>query len=348
LYFNREGNNLLTKPSKQIDGNPVRIYNEFSTDLGYDYVLSSIKYKEFDAGFITDECDEEYDFKNQTRFIINETLSANKTIIASNDNQTETNSYEIRNSSGTLMVKNVSDNTILPLISALKIQLSNKYDDNFEEIYDFNVYNDFIFIRTKNNIIFEKIGYSSGEYVYSGTSNSYLKTGSDDNYTHSTSNPFIFENRDYAMVVNLSADNILSNDFYIIPSFYRIDYKTCVKTLITSNFNLSTYKNNSILNHIKIVRINQPVFSYNSRNNKYCVTATIEDQNEFAYIYQMKFDYDGNEILNLSIKLYNFMGSEVFSTINFYDEPSLSNNILINNTNTSTDISIDTEGLSFS
>jgi hypothetical protein len=55
-----------------------------------------------------------------------------------------------------------------------------------------------------------------------------------------------------------------------------------------------------------------------------------------------------NEILDLSIKLYNFNGSEVFSTINFYDEPSLSNNIIINNINTSTDIVINTEGISFS
>lgn len=348
LYYDRNYSSITSKPEKTLDGNNQGNVLEVMPNLGYNYGLSSIKYKEFDGGDISDECSEIFDFNEQTHFVINETLTSTKTILANYSEEYNKNPFELRNSFGMIYVKNVLNNEVLSLYTALSVQLQNKYNETYEEILDFNIYNDFIWIKTKNKLIFEKIDFDSTGFIYSGTSTNYINSGYNNSYLSNVSDPFIFENREYAMVVNLSASNIKSNNFYIIPSIYKINYKTCVKTLITNNLDISNYLNNSILNSIKITKINQPVLTYNTRNAKYCITTTIEDQNEFAYIYQMKFEYDGNEILNQNIKLYNMSGDEVFKTINFYDKPSLSNNsIIINNANLNTSIVFNDDSVTF-
>jgi hypothetical protein len=306
----------------------------FKPDFNNSYVLSSLKYKDFDAGLITDVCDESFDFETQTNFAIKELLTTSFTVTSQKVADDEKNFFDINKSYGTMYVKDVVSGEVTTLLNLLSVQFQNKYDDDFSEILDFNIFNDFIWIRTKNNVIFEKIQYEENKFVYSGTSNTSFSSGYTSGFIYNVSNPFIFENRDYSMVATLSVSGIISNNFYIIPKIYRIDYNTCTKTEITSILPLSSYRNNSILNDIKIFKINQPVLTYNSRNNMYCVITTIEDENEFSYIYQMKFTYNGSEILDHEIKLFNFSGTEIFKTINFYDKPSFSDNsIIINDIN---------------
>jgi hypothetical protein len=81
----------------------------------------------------------------------------------------------------------------------------------------------------------------------------------------------------------------------------------------------------------------------------YSILATVEDENEFAYVYQMKFNYDGTQIINQDIKFYKFDGTEVFKTINFQDEPSFGgNNIVLNDINSNANISFYNGILTFS
>ena len=321
----------------------------FKPDFNNNYILSSLKYKDFDAGLITDTCDETFDFETQTKFILNERLTTSFTITSNNVVDDNQNFYDLNKSYGRMYVRDVVSGEIKTLLEALSVQFQNKYVDDFSEILDFNIFNDFIWIRTKNNVIFEKIEYEDNKFVYSGTSNTSFDTGYGDGFVYNVSNPFIFENGDYSMVVTLSVSNIQSNDFYIVPTIYKIDYNTCNKTKITSTLATSAYQNNSDLNDIKLFRINQPILTYNSRNNLYCVLATVEDENEFAYIYQMKFTYNGSEILNQEIKFYNFSGTEVFKTINFNDKPSFSDNgIGLTDINLNADINFNEGILTFS
>lgn len=325
-----EPNNLIPRPDKTLDGDPILI-GSFNPSFSYNYILSSIKYKEFDAGYITDICEEKFDFDSQTKIIIDKTTSTSKTLTAERIQNDNINSFELRNSFGTIYIKDIVTGNVSHLSSALAIQFANKYSDNFNEIIDFNLYNDFLWIRTKTSVIFEKVQYETDKFVYSGTSNSFLSSGISLSYLYNVSNPFIFENRDYAMAVTLSAYNSNSNNFSIIPTIYKINYNTAIKTKIESNLPLSSYKNDATINPIKIIRINQPLLTYNTRNNLYSVVATVEDENEFAYIYRMNFNYNGAEILNQKISLYNFSAPESFRTINFYDQPSLNeNNIKLN------------------
>lgn len=323
--------------------------SSFKPDFNNSYVLSSLKYKDFDAGLITDTCDETFNFETQTNFVIKELLTTSFTVTSQNVSDDQQNFFDINKSYGTMYVKDVVSGEVTTLLNALSVQFQNKYDDDFSEILDFNIFNDFIWIRTKNNIIFEKIQYEENKFVYSGTSNTSFSSGYTTGFTYNVSNPFIFENRDYSMVATLSVSEAESNNFYIVPKIYRIDYNTCTKIEITSILPLSSYQNNSVLNDIKVFKINQPVLTYNTRNNMYCVITTIEDENEFSYIYQMKFTYNGSEILDHEIKLFNFSGTEVFKTINFYDKPSFSNNgITVNDINLNASINFNDGVLTFS
>ena len=63
--------------------------------------------------------------------------------------------------------------------------------------------------------------------------------------------------------------------------------------------------------------------NYNSRNNKYAILASFEDSNGLFYIYELKFDFNGYEMLNQSCKIYRYSDEQTLKTINFYDEPSL-------------------------
>lgn len=329
-YYSRKPGRFLPRPSKTLDGIPIPNTSEFVPDFTYDYVLSSIKYKDFDAGYLTEYCDSKFNFETQTKFIVEETITISKTITSQRVEDDNINPFELKNSVGQIYVKDVVSGEVTHLSSALAVQFKNKYINVLEEIYkeviDFNIYNDFMWIRTKSNLIFEKLNYEDDKFIYSGTDSNFIKF--DDRHTNNVSNPFIFENREYAMVGGLSAINTDSNNFSIIPLIYKINYNKATISRIYVDPTQELYKNNIDLNPIKITRINKPVLTYNTRNNKYCLMATIEDQNEFPYIYQYKFNYNGSIMINQEVKLFTCAGNEVFKTYNFKDISNFTDNLI--------------------
>lgn len=335
LYYNRSPSNIIERPNKILDGN-LDVENNYKVSFEHDYILSSIKHKEFDGGNFTDKIDEIYDFERQTRFIIEQTLNDSRTLTAERNIQEQYNHSDYKNSIGTLYIKDVITGKIDHLSASLFEQFESKYvsfkNEIYNEIIDFNIYNDFLWIRTSEHIIFEKLYYNN-KFIYSGSGENYLsftKNCSSSNI----SNPFIFENRSYCMLGMISATNIESNNFIIKPIFYKVNYNDAKYTKTEVKGLSGTYLNNSILNNIKIKRINKPILTYNSRNEKYCLITTIEDQNELIYVYSFKFEYDGVNILNEDIKLYNYDSNNYIKTINFYDVPSLTgNNIKLNDIN---------------
>ena len=338
---------LLYKPLKKLDGIPLNS-SQFTPSFNNDYILSSIKYKEFDAGDILNPEGEIYDFEEQTNFIVNQKTQESETILYSSSNQIKNNTYEFKNSYGTIYVKDIVTGYVSELSSALKNQFNDKYNSIKNEFYnkvlDFNIYNDFVWIRTTNNLIFDKLLYQDNGYVYSGTGENIITYKINDRYLTNVSNPFIFEDRDYCMVVLLSASNVNSNNYSIVPFIYKIDYSTGTKTLINSLSSLENtiktiYKNKG---NTKIRRINKPVLTYNSRNNKYCILATIEDQNELFYIYKVFFDYNGLNILNEECKLYDASQKISRNTRNGYDNPNIiTTDFSSSNVNIRNDIKVD-------
>lgn len=342
-YFNRNPKNIIQSYKNVLDGQFETNASDFDPSFNYGYILSSVKYKDFDSGYISDIPTENYNFEDKINFIVNKVSNLSKTITSEKVDIPHKNSYELRNSVGSIYVKDAVTGLISPLLSALEVQFINKYPDTIieeirKEVLDFNVFKDIIWIRTKNYIIFENFTYQDNKFVYTGTGTNYIKYGNQ-SYLDNISNPFFFENRSYSMVVHLSATNIYSNDWSIIPILYKIDYITITKEKIFpfQNNDLLIFKNDSIKNKIKLNRINKPTLTYNSRNDMFCILSVVEDPNQFSYILEIKFKYDGINILNQTVKLYNLNGKEIFKTINFYDLPSLSgsnitfNDISLNN-----------------
>ena len=329
------------------------IGSDFNPSFDYGYVLSSIKYKEFDGGLIVEELPyNKYNFEDNTKFIINQTLDTSKTILFDPIEDDKLNSYKIRNSYGKIYVKDVITGYVSELSSKFKNVFANKYDDIKEELYnnilDFNIYNDFFWIRTKNHIIFEKLVYQDGSYIYSGNAESFIKYKEDYTVLTNVSNPFILENKDYCLVVLLSGNNIKSNDYSVVPFIYKIDYSTCNLSLIypidLTQSIIDIFTNNSSINRTKLRKINKPILIYNNRNNKYAVVATIEDQNEFIYFYKMFFNYDGYNITNIDCKLYSAFEEMENDTKNIHDNPNITiTDFNISDLTNNSDVQVDEE-----
>ncbi len=318
-------------------------------EFTYDYVLSSIKYQEFDGGQLSAyESYDRYNFEDDTKFIITQTLSTNKTILFETPQNNIINSHEIRKSYGKIFIKDVVTGHISELSSKLSVLFDNKYLNIKEELHnnviDFNINQNFLWIQTKNYIIFEKLVYQDNSFIYSGLGENYIKYQVDYNFTINASNPFIFEDRDYSLLVLLSGYNINSNEYAIIPHLYKIDYNTCkVSLLYPNNITqdvINKFKNNKFKNNTKLRRINKPVLTYNSRNDKYAILASIEDQNEFFYLYKVLFNYE-NDVNSIICNLYNVSGQIKNETINLFDNPDV--NFTINDISNNSDVTIDQE-----
>jgi hypothetical protein len=354
LRFSRNPSNLNFNFDHHLDGNPLLNQSEFASNFNYDYVLSSVQYKEFDAGLISDTCNNSFNFEEQTKLIIQQTLESSKTVLEDgNINEKDINSFELRNSKGKIYVRDIVTGNITSLSSALSIQLLNRYSDiiNFEinnKVIDFNVFNNFLWIKTENYLLFEKINYNN-IFAYSEVNPSYINY-SNGVYLDNISNPFIFEKRDYCMIVQLSGTNTSSNNFCIIPIIYKINYGTLQKTKIfpLENTNISIFENDNSVNDVKLAKIETPVIVYNSRNDKYCILNTLEDQNQMVYVYKIFFNYNGIDVYNLDAKLYR-VSKDYIKTINFIDNPSLNdNNLILNDIINNTTTNFDQGVLTFS
>ena len=338
--YNRYPKNIIQEYNKTLDGNQDNT-SDFDPSFSYGYILSSIKYKDFDAGSITEVANEKYDFESQTKFIINKVSNLSRTITSENTEQEYKNSFELKNSGGSIYFRDVATGDVMPFLEGVGVQFNNKYSEEIlneirNEVLDFNVFNDLIWIKTTNYIIFENLRYEDTKFVYTGSTTNYIKYGNK-KYLDNITNPFIFENRSYSMIAHLSTINENSNNFYVIPVIYKIDHATITKEKIFpfENSDLTIFQNNSAKNYVKISRINKPTLTYNTRNDMFCIMSVIEDPNQFPSIIQFKFRYNGVSIFDQNIKLYNSNVKELIKTINFYDYPNFTENKIIFNDITS-------------
>ena len=322
--YNRDPNTFVPPPDKILDGNKGVDTSDFTSNFNNQYILSSIKYKEFDAGGFEDTCETTFDFDIQTHHTIWEIDTDCITVMSVPDIYEKNNIFKSKNNLGEIYIKDVVSGNVSHLSSGLAIQLKTKYTDFIDEIYnkvlDFNIYNDFIWIKTENYLILEKLNYENDRYVYSGTGDNYIKYKNSENNII-VSDPFIFENREYSIIAELSVINSNSNSFIIRPNIYKINYNNPKLEKTLNNYDDVFYQNDKSKNPIKFSKLTKCLVNYNSRNNKYAILASFEDTNGLFYIYELKFDFNGYEMVNQTCKLYRHSDEQTLKTINFYDEP---------------------------
>ena len=310
LFYVRNPSNIGTKLNRTLDGIPAISdkFSKYTPHLYYEYVLSSIKFKEFEGGPLVSETFEQFDFNERSNFIVNQVSENKKTILADTVNEININPYKLRNSSGIIYTKNIVTGDVLELSASLQEQLINKYTNIKNELYvnvlDFNIYNNFIWLKTENYYIFEKLLYQENKYIYSGTGENYIKYTKETDFLINSTNPFIFENKDFCIIVVLSGKNLTNKSYTVIPYIYKIDYNTCniklIYPLVIDEKLIKLFTNDTSVNVTKIRKIGKSVLTYNSRNNKYAILATLEDQNEFVFLYKIFFDYNEDVISNIT------------------------------------------------
>jgi hypothetical protein len=325
-YYNREPNTFLPPPDKVLDGNRTGNSSEFAPSFNNQYILSSIKYKNFDAGGFEESCETEFDFNIQTHHTIWQVDIDCLTETSIADTNENNNLFKSKNNLGEIYIRDVLNGSVSHLSSGLSVQLKTKYESFINEIYDkvldFNIYNDFIWIKTENYLVFEKLSYGNSGYVYSGTGQNYIKWKNESN-TVIVSDPFIFENREYSIVAELSVINTNSNSFIIRPNLYKINYNDIKLEKSSNSYSDTFYQNDKDKNPIKFRKFTKCLVNYNSRNNKYVVLASFEDINGLFYLYELKFNFNGYEMIDQSCKIYKHSDEQTLKTYNFYDNPSL-------------------------
>ena len=299
----------------------------YEGDFTFSYILSSIQYKEVDGGPIIRT--ETGDIARDTgkNLMLNETLTAQRTQLLSADNT-------IASKSGEVFIRDVVTGVTNHLSSAYA-DVMLKYSSTIQtellsSVINFNAYVDLVYFRTTNYFVVDKVGYGSGIESRSATNNSLCVPAS---AIAEITQPFFFENKDYALMCVVSAVSAELNSCLIQPTFYRINYETAIiQTLELSSMIVDEFKNPV---PVKISNIVNPLMVYNSRNDLHTLIATVYDVNNFAYIFQMFFDLQGDVVVSKGTRLLNFINGGYARTINWIENTSLQDFVFNNITTTS-------------
>lgn len=314
-------NTTFNNGTQTIDGGLFTDAPMYDGTFTLSYVVSSIQYLEMDGGPVVRN--ETYDTPSGL-MLINEINSKRLTELSDTDNFVETDLHS-------LYVKDIITGVVQPF-SAACVDVVEIYDTTIQteintSVKTFNVYKDVLYIITSNYFISSKIGYDGkitnrySDYI-TLTGNTVL------------SEPFFFEYRSYAMMCTTSLLSADSNRCVIRPKLYRLDYEQVKLTLIEfENFNINDFINDL---PVKFISLESPVLTYSSRNDLYSLLATLVDPNGLSYIFQMYFTYDDEFAKIRGVKLVCLSENCATKTINWYDSPNQSSNILFGTNVTAT------------
>jgi L-rhamnose mutarotase len=286
-----------------------------NASFSYNYILSSILYANLDGGnFLQNEIYGEFD--SSKNIYLNEVNSTHttSTLILPSINKKE------------IYVKNIRYNTISNITEACS-SIFKKYNYNAllssELIYklsDFNIFNDLIYIRTENFIIFDKYNFD-GKF-YSVNNPNYILSGN-------LSEPFFFENKNFSLICKVDILSGVSLSSSIIPTLYKISYKDAnienIDIAYDANITQDVFKNTIL--PVVFTRVSKPVLTYNSRNKIYAICCTLFDNNNMPYIYEIFFKYDNITLTILNVNIISLMKQGSYKTVDFINNEQ---NVLFN------------------
>ena len=230
---------------------------------------------------------------------------------------------------GTVLVKNIATNQVMPLSSALSATFA-KYNDLVRtqlygnDIKHINVYYDSLAIRTSDYLVFDKIRVSdAGEFQKPGTINNYIAKDAND-YANISNTFFIEDAADvWAFKTTLLPVASASNAKTIYPQIYKYSINSNklerkYPGLFTTNNELSSLFSNA-LTGINIMQVSDANIAYASYNNKFVATWTAVDLNGLSYLFSAWFDYKNDEIIFDADQIAVYKTSTTVNTLNFYN-----------------------------
>lgn len=271
--------------------------------------LSSNKYQVFDSNYFNNNCYDvaDYDYSESLGNYIGEVNPQCTTIVAASAHIDNETIQQMQSKIGSILVKNIVNNQVLPLSSALsatffkypvavKNEIYNTHVENFNLIYNT------IIIKTPHYVVFDKIEMDAqGNFIKTGTLNSTI-TIKDDGYEQCSNNFFVENTNDVWTFKTTLLDNALSasNAKCIYPVIYRYNVKSNAferkYPMNTDVASLSSMFANA-LSGINIVRIGNANITYAQQNDKYALSWTGFDLNNMSYVFAAWFNLIGDAVV---------------------------------------------------
>lgn len=303
-------NNTFSNGSLVINCGLFTDIEVYEGSFNFTYILSSIQYKDMDGGPIYGVEYIEFAHDTGKNLVITENLDGKTTIVADEV-------FDVDHSS--IYVKNVTTGIVTHLSAALS-SIVVKYDTNIQQelinqVNDFNVYNDIIYFSTPNYFVVDRIDFDGTNIVRKSFTNNYISI----NPIHTIANislPFFFETKNYSLMCVISSLSSNLNECALMPTFYKNDGDSALISKIEiNNFNINEFINPL---PIKFTSISKPILTYNTRNDLYAVVASVFDNNNLSYTYQILFGYNDNQINIQGVKLVSMVKHGTVHTINWY------------------------------
>jgi len=251
---------------------------------------------------------------------------------------------------GDLYVKDQGTSLSHPLSSILSNTL-DKYsaevqDDIYNNLIDFDVVRDTIFLQTHTRLLIDKINYSDrGTFDKPNTSNTVFSVNSGDTLN-------VFSNRLnvneietcgssgsvlFTIFKTLSTDlsdgsSLPSNYWYVYPEIYQYSFSENQATKIypqeLNDSDLESFSTGfpGLSSDFAPEKVKSPILTYNSSQNKLKLTYIILDQNNFSHIGDCLFEWRGGILTlnrvaryipdNLILRTTTFSTDTTFTAIN--------------------------------
>jgi hypothetical protein len=303
---------------------------DFTLDVSR--ILSAFGVEMYDCGYFTDNIVIGNDYNYDTSYPYYDVVSDNcDTVISA---LSGTDSYKTQAErqalAGKMFVKNQAYSSSYPLSTSLSV-IFNKYSTSvknelYENIKDFDIIYDTIIAETENHLVLDKIMYENESFIDPVTKNTtFTRTGNLNKF----SNRFFNEkNKTVTFVVLDQAPSLSASNFKsLFPNIYvynignNITTKVYPKpnTNVENLFNLSNVFTESC--NFNIVKIQNPVLTYNSFNDIYKLTFIGEDNNGLFHVFDYGFYLYDTQAVFLESKYYKHTKS--INTTNFTNSDSI-------------------------
>ena len=296
----------------------------FFPDVKY-YLSAGVGYKDYDAGFFTDDVQLPNDFVygDNLRYIDATDERGSSVLSNLSSSRTSLTKEEKATLDGTLYVKNGTYSSSEKLSAALKPTVS-KYSATVQgllnhELVDFDIIQNTIFLETKSGLLVDKIKYEDGKFTKPSTVNTFYTSNSADN-TETFTNRFLVEKTGKIYFGKFTTDDtVLSANNYkaFYPEIYEYSINTNKSRLVYTATDTTDFELNdtslTARNYVP-TSIHTPTIAYNTRNDLFKLTYIANDMNDFTHLVDVSFKLIDNSLSAIESNRYETLNNVVRTT----------------------------------
>lgn len=219
---------------------------------------------------------------------------------------------------GKLMVRNVYNRQVLPILDAMPHLITKYPSDVLDEIdgsvQKFELTADVLFIETSHYLTINKISFNDGFVDPKTTAITFEHSLSS---FDKVSNRFKINNDVYFCQMNTSG-SLSSNNFVLYPTIYKFDLLNFkYSELYPINVEIDTAFFNVSGGDIRYTSCDSPTLTYSSRNNIFNISVLLKDQNNMPILHEYDFYLNPDVIFTShNIHTFGYGVSNIFNSLN--------------------------------